>query len=101
MEVPLNAVYYVSVGGLMVEPLANAATIPTPGAEISGLIAPSPRGPRLEKGAIASFRSTAATESAASAVLGELTEPALTELPAATTNNVPFRSVSSLIACSS
>jgi hypothetical protein len=77
-------------------PAAQAATTGLPGAAISGLSAPSPtRGPRLEKSAIRSSGSTAATASAESAVDGVVTvrSPG-PKLPAETTNSAP---VSALI----
>ncbi len=95
MDVPLNATCSPFVP-------AAAATMPTPGAVTSGLRPLSPmRGPLLEKYASESSRSTAPTDSAASAVLGELTVPVPPALPAAMTNNVPYWAVRSLTACSS
>jgi hypothetical protein len=71
--------------------LALAATMSTPGAVRSGLTAPSATlGPLLENVASESSRCAAPTVSAASAVPGESTVPALApELPAETTNSVP------------
>ncbi len=54
-------------------PAALAAAMPTPGAVMSGLIASSRRGPRLEKDASASLPSTAPTVSAEVAAPGEPT----------------------------
>lgn len=67
---------------------------------MSGLAAPSPTlGPRLEKSAIWSCLSTAATVSASSAEPGLPTVPLLgPELPAATTKSVPVSRLSSLSA---
>lgn len=84
----------------MVVPDARAATMPTPGAVTSGLTAASPRrGPRLEKEARESSRSTAPTVSAASAAPGDPTVdgpgPAL---PAATTKRVSVDAVRVLTA---
>ena len=75
----------------------------TPGAVMSGLMAPSPmRGPTLEKSASWSSRSTAPTVSAASALPGEPTVPSCgPELPAAITKSVPYCSDSELTASSS
>ncbi len=73
----------------------------TPGAVISGLIAKSSlrRGPRLENEAILSAESTAPTVSAEVAAPGAamVYRPG-PELPAATTNSVPYWAVSSLAA---
>ena len=75
--------------------------MPTPGAVTSGLTAPSPsRGPRLEKPARESSRSTAPTVSAASAVPGEpmVDWPLAPSLPAAMTNSESVDAVSALTA---
>jgi hypothetical protein len=65
----------------------------TPGAVMSGLIAPSRRGPRLEKLASASDLLTAPTASASSALAGVPIVPVPGTLPAATTKSVPCSAV--------
>jgi hypothetical protein len=76
-------------------PAARAATISTPGAVTSGLIAwSSARGPRLENGATSSASSTAPTVSAELAAPGVDTVPYRPSLPAATTKSVPCRALS-------
>ena len=104
IDVPLARVYVVSIGLLpgIVVPAARAAPMLTPGAAMSGFTARSPtRGPRLEKLASWSFRSTAATVSALSAVPGV---PRLDadgpSLPDEITNSLPVSLVSSLTVCS-
>ncbi len=83
----------------MVVPAARAATMPTPGAVISGLRPLSPRrGPRLENSARLSARSTAPTVSAAAAAPGAPTVRAAPELPAATTKSAPVSAVRSFTA---
>ncbi len=102
IDVPDSEAYLSPTGSPISPCAARAATISTPGAVMSGLIAPSPtRGPRLEKSASASSRSTAPTASAASAVPGEPTEPSAPSLPAAITKSVPCCSVSVPTASSS
>ena len=85
-------------------PAARAAVTSTPGATTSGLRAPlRKRGPRLEKGAITSWTSTAPTVSAASAAPGEETveAPWAPLLPAAMTKRLSESADSSLTACES
>ncbi len=91
IDVPPARVQCSSTTVPMAVPAARAATVPTPGAAMSGLKAPSPnRGPRLEKEAISSSRSTAGTVSASSAAPGNPTVPLPGPLlPAATTKRVP------------
>ncbi len=81
----------------------RAATMSTPGAVMSGLMTPPPsRGPLLEKSAILLSRSTAPTVNAASALPGDPTVRASgPELPAAITNNVPYRADNVFTASSS
>ena len=75
----------------MVVPAARAATMSTPGAVISGLRPRSPRrGPRLEKSASWSSRSTAPTVSALGAAPGVPTVESAPSLPAAMTKSAPL-----------
>ena len=88
-----------STGSPMIVPAARAAMMSTPGAVISGLRPASPsRGPRLEKSARPSLRSTAPTVSADAAAPGVPTVSSWPSLPAATTNSVPVCAVMSLTA---
>src|SRR5690606_27901472 len=100
IEVPFARVYHASTAVPIVVPAARAATMPTPGAAMSGFSARSPqRGPRLEKFAGRSVLSVAATVRAASAGPGELTvRSPLPRLPAATTTSAPVAAVNSLTA---
>ena len=77
-----------------------AATICHPGAVRSGLSAPSIRGPRLEKDANRSVRSTAPTVSAESALPGDQIDRSTPALPAEITNRVPNWAVRFSTACS-
>ncbi len=102
IDVPDSAVYPSATGSPMVPAECSAATMPTPGAVTSGLIAPSILGPRLEKPAMPSVRSIAPTVSAASALPGEsIVRSPGPALPAATTNSVPYRADSVSTASSS
>lgn len=83
-------------------PAALAATMPVPGAEISGLRAASlRRGPRHEPGFIEPSRCRFPTASASSAAAGEVTlDGELSkQLPAATTKSVPVSRLIRLTAC--
>lgn len=89
-----------STGVPRLVPAARAATMPTPGAEISGFSDPPLLpGPRLEKSATLSSLSTAPTVSAFAARPGDRTVPAAgPAFPAAMTNRVPYCSLSRLTA---
>ncbi len=97
IEVPEAATYEASTTWPIVVPAARAATMSTPGAVTSGLTASSPgRGPRPEKSARESSRSTAPTVRAASAAAGDPIVPwPGPALPAATTNSAPEAAESS------
>src|SRR5690606_16161715 len=103
MEVPSRAVCRSSTTSPSPVPAARAATMPAPGATTSGLSCASAPPPRLEYQVTVSSSSTAPTVSADAAMPGELTQPSprSPSLPAATTNSVPYRAVSSSTATAS